>query len=674
MAEEKILIDVQVNTAEMQKELSLAINKVESLRESQKLLTQGIIEGKDADGQMAAELVRVSAELEKTKRQVKSQTAIMQAATSQGVAMNASLNEQRQYLGQLQKAYASLSGDAKVAADAEGGLRDQIKQLNDQLYEQEHAIGENGRNVGNYTESIQKAFGALGPLGEGLEGVGLGATSAGKAIKGADKVAKVFAKNPIVGVITLLVAAGSALYEALKKNEQAMGEVQVVTAGVGNVFKSLQPIIQAVTKVLVDILLKAINKVVDAIKWILKGVDKLAAKFGKDLHLSKAFDEGAAAATNMGEASEKAATRSTTAWEKNREALLKLREDIMERYLSDRDIEIRALEKQCVAELKTIGLTEAEKDDIVAYYEEQKAALRDKWRDEDLAAEKAKNDKEAEDAAKALKAREDALKALGLTAKLSQEEAELALAQKYFDTELITYEEHEQAKTLIAEKYANIRAEEQRKEVEQATKLYEQNALNAASATGAALQSLANLFGEFSDESEEAAKAQKAFALSSILVNEAMSIAAGARGIMEASAGAAAAAAATGPLAPITFATYTAEMVGTIISLVASVASTIAEAKQVFSQAGKFEYGGIVRGNSYHGDNNIIRANSGEMMLTKSQQATLFDIANGRTSANNFSLEAMRAAMEAMPAPVLTYQEFARFQQKRTTYKELAKI
>jgi hypothetical protein len=46
-----------------------------------------------------------------------------------------------------------------------------------------------------------------------------------------------------------------------------------------------------------------------------------------------------------------------------------------------------------------------------------------------------------------------------------------------------------------------------------------------------------------------------------------------------------------------------------------------------------FEFGGIVPGNSFVGDNMLAAVNSGEMILNRGQQATLFDIANGRGGA-----------------------------------------
>ena len=52
-----------------------------------------------------------------------------------------------------------------------------------------------------------------------------------------------------------------------------------------------------------------------------------------------------------------------------------------------------------------------------------------------------------------------------------------------------------------------------------------------------------------------------------------------------------------------------------------------------------FEYGGIVPGRSFTGDNVPARVNSGEMILTKEQQAELFNIAKGgQEGSNNFNI------------------------------------
>ena len=63
---------------------------------------------------------------------------------------------------------------------------------------------------------------------------------------------------------------------------------------------------------------------------------------------------------------------------------------------------------------------------------------------------------------------------------------------------------------------------------------------------------------------------------------------------------------------------------------IAAIASIIATITALFASfAGKFADGGIISGNSFHGDSMLARVNSGEMILNKTQQATLFRALNG---------------------------------------------
>ena len=61
-----------------------------------------------------------------------------------------------------------------------------------------------------------------------------------------------------------------------------------------------------------------------------------------------------------------------------------------------------------------------------------------------------------------------------------------------------------------------------------------------------------------------------------------------------------------------------------------AIAASIASVLGALGNMNKFAKGGIVGGNSTRGDHNIVRANSGEMILNKAQQGTLFNILNGK--------------------------------------------
>lgn len=104
---------------------------------------------------------------------------------------------------------------------------------------------------------------------------------------------------------------------------------------------------------------------------------------------------------------------------------------------------------------------------------------------------------------------------------------------------------------------------------------------------------------------------------------------------------------------------YQQDLGDAIKSTILSVASTIASKAALFALAsflfpgssaiaftkifgfqeggvvGGFADGGIVSGTSYTGDRQIVRVNSGEMVLNKQQQANLFELANGRNVNNS---------------------------------------
>ena len=63
-----------------------------------------------------------------------------------------------------------------------------------------------------------------------------------------------------------------------------------------------------------------------------------------------------------------------------------------------------------------------------------------------------------------------------------------------------------------------------------------------------------------------------------------------------------------------------------------AIATGIAAVVAALATMKKFATGGIVGGNSTHGDRNMVRVNSGEMILNKAQQGTLFSMLNGKGS------------------------------------------
>lgn len=75
---------------------------------------------------------------------------------------------------------------------------------------------------------------------------------------------------------------------------------------------------------------------------------------------------------------------------------------------------------------------------------------------------------------------------------------------------------------------------------------------------------------------------------------------------------------------------------------IAAIASGTAVMISTIDQIKGFSQGGIFSGNSVVGDNNIARVNSGEMILTKTQQSNLFRLLDNNTAGGNVSAGTVR--------------------------------
>ena len=237
---------------------------------------------------------------------------------------------------------------------------------------------------------------------------------------------------------------------------------------------------------------------------------------------------------------------------------------------------------------------------------------------------------------------------------------QLTLLEEYHEQGILSEEEYEATKTKIANEYAKQRTKAVTAEL---------------GALSNSFDAMADMLGEFAGESAEAAAAQKAFAFTSILLSQAQSIAQGALAISE---GVASAAAIPFPAnIPAIL-----SIVATITSIIAGVGSSIVQAKQIFSKAdndaGNFSDGGTIKGTSYTGDKLIAHVNSGEGIYTGTQANNLLQEIANNPARGGFDYgqmaEAMAVAVAAQPAPVVVYKELQEFEQKVSTYNEIASV
>ena len=748
----EIVLDIKINTEEVAGKLAAATKALAEHKQQQKELKKAMEESNGTNAVAAKMYAEVSAQIEKESREIKSSTALLQAETMARIDDNASLDEQRQALNAAQKAYAQLSGEEKRAADSAGGLREQIERLSDRVKEQEAAIGDTRRNVGNYAMQTAEAAGKMGFFGQGV-------TSVINPVKNLTMGLKAASATPFLAVISVLITLLTSLGSKFKGNAAAMeklNEVMGVFSGIGNIVNVI------------------IDKIAKGIGWVAEKALELADKLGM---LSKSMKEGQAiaredlaiqkaqqdAALKTAEDTKKIAELKAEANNKDkhstkeRMAMLKqaneleegiakrqyelakreyelqvkknaqsessqadlkkendlkiamlnaetalfnkqkelngqmaglrqqeaaaakaaadarvkeleeaaekldaIRGEILRRSRSELENEIADLEAKKEQELAIAGLTAEEKIAIEEYY----AGKIKELRDADLQAiqeqEKAK-----------LQARADARVEFGLDPEKTPEEQELERLQEAREQELLNEEEYQEARKLIIEKHSQERIKIAEQERAKITEQFRSEMKAAMSLASSASMAMADALGEFAEESEDAAKAQKAFALIGILTNQAQSISEGALAIAKGVESAA------GIPFPANIPAII-SIVAQVGAMIAGVMSSIAQAKNLFSQANaqKFATGGIVGGNSYTGDNVPAMLNSREMVLNTKQQARLFDALDGGNNDGSLGInyEMLAAAVAAQPAPVMVLKELREEQDKVATFNEIASV
>ena len=700
---EQILIDVQFDTKMVdaaKTKLAASITAVNQLNAAQKALNKTIKEQGYATAEQAEELARINQQLDQEKRSIKSNTAVIQASTQARLSENASLDEQRQALAILQNAFAGLTKEQKEALGGQEALEAAIKQVSDSLKEQEHAIGDDRRNVGNYTESIEKAFDNIGnagqklaPLVGSLKSMGGGAAQVGESL------------DQILKTTGLLVNAGKAMAAVAKAQTVATQAETGAQVGLNAAMEAnpIGAIIAALTALISLISLfcsstKDAEKAQEAFNDEQERYNKLLEqrKYETDYEIELMKLEGATAV-------DIAEKRKSAAWDEyNYAKNLRLQKEA--ELQKARDNGKKKLAKELEEEVAELKKNEDEKlkvykrsgDTIVLeQLKAQKQAVEESQKLDEKAAEERKKKREA----RAAEEREAAIRHMEDMRLLAEAEAATLLSQiqdmqdmskqllegldeEEEEEEVATPEEQamkmwgldqegvEYFKSLLDEGVSFAEAKTQA--ISDQTARMARSWATSFGNLGNAFTEMGNMLGEFSEESETAAKAQKAFTLTGILLNQASSIANGALAISEGVASAA------GIPFPANIPAII-SIVAQIAALMAGVGSSIAQAKNLFKQAdaGKFAQGGIVGGNSYSGDKMTAQVDSREMILPMDAQKNLFDALssnNEGTRTLGFDYELMAEANAALPAPVMDYTEFKQFGEKVSTYNEIAKV
>lgn len=249
---EQIILDIQLDKGSVNADLRATLESLKALKNEQKELTKAIKEGNDVDGEMSARLLDLKSQIKYTEAQAKGLAATQRVLTADGKKYEDTLNGQRQKLSDMQSAYDAMD---KEMRDSEGGkaFLAQIKEQHDAVLGLEGATGRMQRNVGNYEASIKGAIpsvdkfdAALNKMGTSMNDLQQGVGTASKNIVSHfATIGKALITPPlgiIVAILTGIMLIFGKLASAIKKNDDAMTNLQVA-------FSAFKPIATAIGKI-----------------------------------------------------------------------------------------------------------------------------------------------------------------------------------------------------------------------------------------------------------------------------------------------------------------------------------------------------------------------------------------------------------------------------------------
>lgn len=729
MADEQIIISVNLDEGQTAQRLDAISKQMADLKIKQRELNDQYKAGAVNEEFYLKKSKELSVQLSTLNRQQTNLTAALQAAEKTNDDYSDSLDGMRAKLNDMQRAYATLTKAQRESAEGQEFLR-AIGEQDAAVKGLEQSIGDARRNVGDYEGAIKRAFPAIGNLSDGIDkatgifqALGKGGVSALKGIVSglgqATKASLKFIATPIGAVIAAIVAAVALMTAGFRKLQEAFKKNDEAGTNMAKLFASFEPILDGISR-LFDKLAVGIGKV----------AAKLADWIGSNNDAAKAAQNLVVAVDNL-EQAERDYTVNSAA--RNKEiSELRAKATQTEKYSAEERIALLTqameLEKKNLEDQKTIAaerlriLEETAKkesdtsDETASKIAQAKAALYQaeeqyysgtrrllsqlNTAEKEVAEERAARRQAAlEDAfrvydeeTKRAKLLQDSLESLANVeeerAKIKkQQEEELAKLRKEAESYIEPEEEEENIPSVDEIVRARFGVDEEAiayyNELlesgmdaqqrfaamsEWTAKRAAKSFADAAGSMAGAFNNMANMLNKYGAENKKAQAAAKAFALAGILASQAQAIAEGALAI---SAGIAQSQSVPFPANLAAIASTTA----TILGLITSTASSFMQAKQLLSSAdaGAYEQGGVIGGTSYSGDRLTARVNSGEMILTREQQANLFKMANAQTNMG-FDYAALAAAMAAQPAPVMDYTEFKQFEQKVSNYQELTKI
>lgn len=690
-----VVIDIQLDDQGVADRLAEVNREMAGLKATNQQLRKDVKDGNKTWEEVSAILAENEAKLKTLKAEQSALSGQVAQATAKNREYGSSLKEQSALLNDLRNRYQSLSEEQRNSTGGKEMLK-QIQDLDAKMKSADGSIGLFQRNVGDYANQIAKISGLFGSAGSAATSL---SGKVGTAAKGFSALIAI----PIVAVFAAFVAIIKKLSDTIKGSEAQTMKWKETMAVFEPILNSIKNGFTALAAILIDTVQVAIKGVTVAINGLAKAADWVGGIFGADWGLSRKTEELKAQA-----AAQRELTKAENEYVINKRAwgveAAKIDRDVAElrakaadkeNYTNQQRLEFlqQAIDKETERATKEKELAEENLRllRIRAAQTDNDAEMNDKLAQAEIAVVQAdtqlnrtKREMVAQMSELHNKIRQEGVAAWNAyqeKLKETREEMGKLIAQ------LPTLEALEKARQDRAANIAKAietlsKAEEQMtiaiREVENVPDLsdkFEPSALDQFAAayqrtaetiqeTSQALSSsfgsvasmyeqMANDESKSEEERAKAAQAAKRWSALQIAANAGTAVAKGVASAMD---------------------TPFPANIGAIATTLAAILAAIAQAKALAAEG--HAQGGVVGG--YTGatmgpDNTVINARKGEMVLNANQQRQLFDIANGGSMGSSLTASLV-AAFQAMPAPILEYSEFARFQGRLVNLNESQKL
>jgi len=332
MADETILIDIEYNTGDSEKELDTLTSSIEGLKVEQAKLNDQLKEGEISQTEYSKQSAKVSTQIQAETKQRKDLTKIMQAENGSREKMRLSINK-------LTKERDQLNTSTEEGAKKSKELKKRIDEMNDALKDSGTELQAQRQNIGNYND--------------GLEGTKKGAGAFIGGIKGMIKASLAFIATPLGAIIAAIVVVFKLFKEALNRSEGSMNKVRLIAGKLGGIFSLLMKALEPLVDFILDSVIATFDALGNAVDKTMGFVSRALAKLGFDEAAAKveAFTEKVKASTKAGEDLAKAQNKLNEAMRWAQKTQLDFQK-LAERQRQIRDDEAKSIDERIAANIK----------------------------------------------------------------------------------------------------------------------------------------------------------------------------------------------------------------------------------------------------------------------------------------------------------------------------------